>query len=72
MLRDPGLLQPEPLSLQQATADMCLLRRHSNIQSSSNLVFPSKQKDQAWALPGSLAVYRVVLRGSEEASNLDW
>ena len=39
---------------------------------SSNLVFPSKQKDQAWALPGSLAVYRVVLRGSEEASNLDW
>ena len=29
----PGLLFPEPLPLQQATADPCLLRRHSNIQS---------------------------------------
>ena len=28
----PGLLQPEPLSLQQATADLCLCRRHSDIQ----------------------------------------
>ena len=31
-LRLPGLLQPEPLSLQQATADLCLYRRHSNTQ----------------------------------------
>ena len=28
----PGLLQPEPLSPQQATADPCLCRRHSNPQ----------------------------------------
>ena len=28
----PGLLQPEPLSPQQATADPCLCRRYSNIQ----------------------------------------
>ena len=32
MLHDPHLLQPEPLSSQQATADPCLCRRHSNIQ----------------------------------------
>ena len=30
--RVPGLLQPETLSLQQATADPCLCRRHSNTQ----------------------------------------
>ena len=29
MLRLPGLLQPEPLSPQQATTDPCLHRRHS-------------------------------------------
>ena len=28
----PGLLQPEPLSPVQATADPCLCRRHSNTQ----------------------------------------
>ena len=28
--RHPGLLQPEPLSFWQATADSCLRRRHSN------------------------------------------
>ena len=28
----PSLLQPEPLSPQQATADPCLCRRHSNTQ----------------------------------------
>ena len=28
MLCDPSLLQPEPLSLQQATADLCFHRRH--------------------------------------------
>ena len=28
----PGLLQPEPLSLPQATADTCHYRRHANIQ----------------------------------------
>ena len=28
----PGLMQPEPLSLWQATADPCLHRRHSNTQ----------------------------------------
>ena len=27
-----GLLQPEPLSPRQATADLCLCRRHSNTQ----------------------------------------
>ena len=27
---DPGLLHPEPLPVQQATADPYLLRRHSN------------------------------------------
>ena len=32
MLRFPGLLQPEPLSTWQATADLCLHRRHSNTQ----------------------------------------
>ena len=32
MLHDPGLMQPEPLSMQQATADLCLSRRHSDIQ----------------------------------------
>ena len=32
MLREAGLLQPEPLFLQQATADPCLHRRHSNSQ----------------------------------------
>ena len=31
-LHDPGLLQPEPLSLWQATADSCLHRIHSNTQ----------------------------------------
>ena len=30
MLQDPGLLQPEPLSLWQATADPCLHRRCSD------------------------------------------
>ena len=33
MLRLPSLLQPEPLSLWQVTADLCLHRRHSNTQS---------------------------------------
>ena len=37
-LRDPGLLQPEPLSLKQATADSCLLRRCPNIQTRSGSV----------------------------------
>ena len=32
MQHDPGLLQSEPLSPWQATADLCLLRRHSNTQ----------------------------------------
>ena len=32
MLRDPGLLQSEPLSPRQATADRCLCRRHLNTQ----------------------------------------
>ena len=31
-LHDPGLLQPEPLSPRQATADPCLCRRHSDTQ----------------------------------------
>ena len=31
-LRLPGLLQPEPLSPWQATAESCLCRRHSNTQ----------------------------------------
>ena len=32
MLHDPGLLQPEPLSVWEATADLCPHRRHSNTQ----------------------------------------
>ena len=32
MLHLPGLLQPEPLPLQQVTDDPCLGRRHSNTQ----------------------------------------
>ena len=32
MLCDPGLLQPEPLSPGQATADPCFCRRKSNTQ----------------------------------------
>ena len=32
MLRDPGLLQPEPLSSWQATAHPCLHRKYSNTQ----------------------------------------
>ena len=32
MLHDPGLLQPEPLSPRQGTADPCLHRRYSNTQ----------------------------------------
>ena len=32
-LRLPGLLQPEPLSPWPATADWCLCRRHSKVQS---------------------------------------
>ena len=32
MLRDPGLLQSEPLSPRQAIADQCLCRRHLNTQ----------------------------------------
>ena len=31
-LRFQGLLHPEPLPLKQATADLCLCRRHSNTQ----------------------------------------
>ena len=33
MLHVPGLLQPDPLSLWQATADLCLCRKHSKTQS---------------------------------------
>ena len=33
----PGLLHPETLSLQQSTADLYLLRRHSNTVLSQNL-----------------------------------
>ena len=32
VLHIPGLLQPEPLSPQQITADLCLLRKDSNTQ----------------------------------------
>ena len=32
MLCDSSVLQPEPLSPWQVTADLCLLRRHSNTQ----------------------------------------
>ena len=38
MLRLSGLLQPDPLSLRQATADPCLCRRHSNTQGRSGSV----------------------------------
>ena len=33
----PSLLHPEPLPLQQSTADPCLLRRHSNVVLSQSL-----------------------------------
>jgi len=56
MLHVPGLLQPEPLALQQATVDLCLHRRHSNTQGRSSLV-----------TVGSLgpAVHKVLLEPSE-------
>ena len=38
LLCDPGLLLPEPLPLQQATADPCLHRRLSNTQRPSGSV----------------------------------
>ena len=38
MLRLSGLLQPDPLSVWQATADPCLFRRHSNTQGMSGSV----------------------------------
>ena len=37
MLQDPGLLQPEPLSLWQATANQCLHKRHSKAGLSQSL-----------------------------------
>ena len=43
----PGLLQPEPLSPQQATADPCLCRRHSKTQRQIWLSLP-------WGAFGSL------------------
>ena len=50
----PGLLYPEPLPLQQATADPCLLRRHSNTLS------------QVWfSLLGSPGAHKVLLEPSE-------
>ena len=36
----PGLLHPEPLTLQQATADLYLRRRHSNTVLSQSLWGP--------------------------------
>ena len=38
MLCDPSLLQPEPLSPWQVTADLCLLRRHSTLKDRSGSV----------------------------------
>ena len=38
MPHDPGLFQPEPLPLWQATADLCLCRRHSNAGLAQSLV----------------------------------
>ena len=40
-LRDPGLLQPEPLSLWQATANPCLCRRQTLKGSSGSGVLGS-------------------------------
>ena len=64
MLGYPDLLQPESLSLQQATADLCLHRKHSNTQGRSvsvsvgslgpgvhKLLFtPSKHLWKVWGL----------------------
>ena len=64
MLHDTGLLQPEPLSMQQATADLFLSRRHSDTQrqvwsvsvgplgpGAHKVLFePSKCLWQAWGL----------------------
>ena len=60
MLCLPGLLQPEPLSLQQATADLCLHSRHTNTQSQIwlSLWWSSGfwcTQGFAWALQASLA-----------------
>ena len=38
MLFLSGLLQPKPLSLRQATADLCLCRKHSTLKGRSGLV----------------------------------
>ena len=40
----PGLMQPEPLSLWQATADQYLHRRHSNAQSFLGLLVLMRTK----------------------------
>ena len=64
MLHDPGLLQPEPLSPRQGTADPCLHRRYSNTQRqvwfslcgasgswcTQGLFEPSKSLWQVWGL----------------------
>ena len=63
MQGDPGLLQPESLSLWQVTADLCLCRRHSNTES---MVWYSlcgvsgswSTKGFVWALQASLAWIR--------------
>ena len=59
-LCDPGLLQPETLSLQKATADLCFHSRHSNTQRQvwlSLCVVSGSWCGQnfVWALQASLA-----------------
>ena len=54
-----GLLQPEPLSLRQVTADLCLSKRHSNskaglAQSLVGSLGPGVHKCFVWALWASL------------------
>ena len=46
----PGLLQPELQSLRQVTADLCLCRRHSNIQSRSGSVSCGGHCSFPWVL----------------------
>ena len=58
-----GLLQPEPRSLGQATADLCPCRKHSTLKVRSGLVsyrFPASWCTQGvlWALRASLVAMR--------------
>ena len=67
-LYDPGVLQPEPLSPQQATVDPCLHRRHSTTQRQVWLSLSGVSgfwctKGFVWALQASLVGMRLDSKG---------